>query len=190
MNASPETSGPDRGCVTLEEFRRMPEEDAFRVELSRGRILREPRPGGEHGLIAGRLVRILGSEVESRGVGVVVTETGFLLATDPRTVRGPDAAFIARDPAAPAPRGPWTEPPTLAVEVVSPSNAAAEIQAKVLEYLEAGTEPVWVIDPASRSVTASRPPGDAHLYREGETLEVGESLKGFSFPVAEISARG
>ena len=182
-------SSPDRGTVTLEEFQRMPEEDAFRVELSRGRIVREPRPGGEHGLIVGRMVRLLGAEVESRGVGVVVTETGFLLGTDPPTVRGPDAAFIARDPAAPAPRGPWTEPPTLAVEVVSPSNTAAEIQEKVLEYLEAGTELVWVIDPASRSVTAWRPPGDAHMHREAETLEAGESLKGFSLPVAEIFAR-
>lgn len=183
-------AGADRGTVTLEEFLRMPEEDAFRIELSRGRVVREPRPGGEHGLIAGRMVRLLGAEVESRGVGVVVTETGFLLATDPPTVRGPDAAFIARDPAAPAPRGHWTEPPTLAVEVVSPSNTAAEIREKVLEYLEAGTELVWVIDPASRSVTAWRPPGDAHVYREGESLKAGGPLNGFSLPVAEIFTRG
>ncbi len=182
-------SSPDRDSVTLEEFQRMPEEDAFRVELSRGRVVREPRPGAEHGLIVGRVVRILGSEAEARGVGVVVTETGFLLGTEPPTVRGPDAAFIARDPAAPAPRGPWTEPPTLAIEVVSPSNTAVEIQEKVLEYLEAGAELVWVIDPASRSVTAWRPPGEAHVHREGEILEVGGALKGFSLPVAEIFAR-
>ena len=168
----------------------MPEEDAFRVELSRGRIVREPRPGGQHGLVVGRLVRILGSEVEARGAGVVVTETGFLLATDPPTLRGPDAAFIARDPAAAAPKGPWTEPPTLAVEVVSPSNSAAEVQAKVLEYLEAGTKLVWVVDPASRSVAAWRPPGDAHVHREDEVLDAGESLRGFSLPVAEIFGTG
>lgn len=186
MNVITRTSSPDRGTVTLEEFQRMPEEDAFRVELSRGRVVREPRPGAEHGLIVGRVVRIPGSEVRSRGVGVVVTETGFLLGTDPPTVRGPDAAFIARDPAAPAPRGPWTEPPTLAVEVVSPSNTAGEIQEKVLEHLEAGTELVWVIDPASRSVTEWRPSGDAHVYREGETLETEDVLPGFSLHVASI----
>jgi len=33
--------------------------------------------------------------------------------------------------------------PDLAVEVVSPSDRAAEVLAKVAEYLEAGTRLVW-----------------------------------------------
>ena len=183
-------SRPDRGSMSLEEFGRMPEEDAFRVELSRGRVVREPRPGAEHGVIVARIVRLLGTAADVGGTGVVVTETGFLLRTDPPTVRGPDAAFIERNPADPVPRGFWREPPTLAIEVVSPSNTAAEIHEKILEYLEAGTELVWVVDPGPRSVTVWRPPGDAHVYRDRDIVATVESLKGFSVRVAEIFARG
>lgn len=82
-------TSPEGELVTLEEFRRMPEEDAYRVELPHGRVVREPRPGAEHGWLAARLVGLLTSHVEEHALGVVVTETGFLLREHPSTVRGP-----------------------------------------------------------------------------------------------------
>ena len=181
----------DGARMTLEEFRRLPEEDAYRVELSRGRLVREPRPGAEHGWLTGRLVRLLGSHVEKRDRGLVVTETGFLLEDVPPTVRGPDVAFIASERLAGhgIPTGFWTVPPDLAVEVVSPSNSAAEIQQKVLEYLEAGTRLVWVVDPGSRSVTVWRPPAEARLLRAGEVLEGEAVLPGFRLDVTALFRR-
>lgn len=169
----------------------MPEEDAHRVELSRGRVVREPRPGAEHGWLAATLVRLLGSHAEEGDLGLVVTETGFLLARDPATVRGPDAAFIARGrlPEDGIPRGFWTVPPSLAVEVVSPSNTAAEIQEKVLEYLEAGSDRVWVVDPDTRTVTVWRPPAEARVLREGEVVDGEDLLPGFRLEVAALFRR-
>jgi hypothetical protein len=41
--AGPQTETTEP-LVTLEEFQRMPEEDAYRVELVRGRIVREHSP--------------------------------------------------------------------------------------------------------------------------------------------------
>lgn len=182
---------PEDRPVTLEEFRRMAEEDAHRVELSRGRVVREPRPGGEHGWLAARLVRLLGSFAEEHDLGLVVTETGFLLAEDPPTIRGPDAAFIARERlhGSEIPTGWWKVPPSLAVEVVSPANTMAEIQEKVLEYLEAGTERVWVIEPRSRAVTVWRPPARAEALREEDTLEGEDLLPGFRLEVAALFRR-
>lgn len=177
--------------LSLEAFRRLPEENAYRVELSRGRLVREPRPGAEHGWLTGRLVRLLGSHAEEHHLGVVVTETGFLLGQDPATVRGPDAAFIAsgRLPAEGIPSGFWPMAPDLSVEVVSPSNTASEIQQKVLEYLEAGTQLVWVVDPGPRTVTAWRPPREARVFREGETLEAGKALPDFRLDVSALFRR-
>lgn len=189
MSTAPEP--PDGGPITLEEFRRMPEEDAYRVELSRGRLVREPRPGAEHGWLAGRLVRLLGSHAEERQLGFAVTETGFLLAENPPTIRGPDAAFIAKERLSgkEIPAGFWTVPPSLAVEVVSPSNTVGEIQEKVLDYLEAGTELVWVVDPRTRVVTVWRPPAKARVVRQGEVVDGEDVLPDFRLEVAALFRR-
>jgi Uma2 family endonuclease len=166
----------------------MPEEDAYRVELVRGRVVREPRPGGKHGWLTGRLVARLESFAQERRLGIAVTETGFLLSVEPPTVRGPDAAFIAREslPAEGAPNGFWTRAPELAVEVVSPSNTAAEIQEKVLEYLESGSRLVWVVDPATRTVAAYRSREDIRLLTEDDVLESADVLPGFRLAIADL----
>lgn len=177
--------------VSLEEFERLPEEDAFRVELSRGRVVREPRPGAEHGWLAARLFRAIDGYVEEHGLGAVAIETGFLLSRRPATVRGPDVAFISKDHLPPEgiPTGFWPLAPELAVEVLSPSNIAAEIQEKVLEYLEAGTRLVWVVDPRSSTVTVWHPPRQARVLREGETLDGSDVLPGFELEVVDIFRR-
>ena len=46
--------------------------------------------------------------------------------------------------------------PDLAVEVLSPSDRAADVHAKVADYLAAGTRLVWLVDPENRRVTAYR----------------------------------
>lgn len=137
--------------LTLEQFEQLPEEDEFLLELVRGRVVREPRPGGRHGWITSELFWRIASFVRERELGWTLVETGFVLADDPPTVRGPDVAFLAREnlPVDGAPVGMWRRPPDLAVEVVSPTNTAADVQEKVLEYLAAGTRLVWVVDPAT-----------------------------------------
>lgn len=177
------------GIVSLEEFQRMPEEDAYRVELVRGRIVREPRPASAHGWLSGKLTMAIGVHASEHGLGIAVTETGFLLRVDPPTVRGPDVAFIAREnlPADGLSLTRfWTVAPDLAVEVLSPSNTAAEIQEKVLEYLECGSRLVWVVDPATRCITVYRSRQDIRLLMEGDALEGDDVLPGFQLPLAEL----
>jgi Uma2 family endonuclease len=176
--------------LSLEEFQRLPEEED-RIELVRGRLVREPRPGARHGWLTGRLVGELEPFVRERGLGLVVTETGFLLSDDPPTVRGPDAAFIAAENLPPQgiPDGFWTVAPQLAIEVVSPSNAASEIRQKVLEYLAAGTRLVWVVDPATRSVTAYRSRDEIRLLTVADELDGADVLPGFRLGLSELFSR-
>jgi Uma2 family endonuclease len=176
------------GLLTLEEFERLPEEDEYLLELVRGRLVREPRPGGEHGLLAGELVGRLHYHVRLHGLGRVVTETGFLLSEDPPTVRGPDVAFISakRFPKAGAPSGFWRFAPDLAVEIVSSSNTATEIQEKVLEYLESGATLVWVVDPRIRTVTVFRSRTEVRVLTDGEILDGADVLPGFQLEVSEL----
>lgn len=61
------------------------------------------------------------------------------------------------------------------MEIVSPSNTAAEIQEKILEYLAAGTRLAWVVDPETESVTVYRSREDVRLLTIGDALEGGNS---------------
>jgi Uma2 family endonuclease len=174
--------------ITLEEFQRMPEEDEFLIELVRGRVVREPRPGIQHGRVTAELGSRIYACASERGLGITVIGTGFLLSVDPPTVRGPDVAFVAAEnlPGGSIPQGFLTTAPHLAVEVVSPSNTAAEIQEKVLEYLANGTRLVWVVDPVTRSVAAYRSREDIRLLTEGDVLEGADVLPGFRVTIAEL----
>ncbi|MGH7571900.1 MAG: Uma2 family endonuclease [Gemmatimonadota bacterium] len=174
--------------LTLEEFERLPEESDQRVELSRGRVVREPLPAAEHGWLARKLLREIDSHASRNGLGVAINDTGFLLSVDPPTVRRPDVAFIARDnlPATDLPAGLWPMAPDLAVEIVSPTNRKAEIEEKVSEYLEAGTRLVWLVEPRTRTLTVYRSAEDVHHLQEGDTLDGEDVLRGFRFPISEL----
>jgi Uma2 family endonuclease len=174
--------------LTLEEFERLPEEDAYRLELVRGRVVREPPPGAPHGWLVRRLFRALDAYVEEHGLGIVINETGFLLSVYPPTVRGPDLAFISAEnlPREGIPEGYWTKAPDLGIEVLSPSNTAVEIHEKVLDYLTAGTRLVWVVDPHTRTVIVYSLRHEGRLLKLGDDLEGGDVLPGFRIALANL----
>lgn len=177
--------------LTLDEFERLPE-DEWRTELVRGRVVREPPAGMDHGRLASRIALRVAAYVEGNDLGeVFIAETGFVLYEDPPTVRAPDVAFVAKA-RLPAPEDSMRFghlAPDLAVEVVSPSNTAAEIIDKAVDYLEAGTRLVWVVEPSRRCITVYRSRDEIRLLQEGDDLEGHDVLPGFSVPVAEIFAR-
>ena len=174
--------------VTLEEFERLADEDPYKLELTRGRLVREPPPGAPHGWLVRRLFRSLDKHVEEHGLGIVINETGFLLSVDPPTVRGPDLAVIKAEnlPREGLPEGWWTTAPDLAVEVLSPSNSAIEMQEKVFDYLAAGTSLVWVVDPHNGTVSVYGPGHESRLLTIGNDLEGGNVVPGFRIALANL----
>lgn len=171
--------------LTLDQYERLPDENEYLLELSGGRLVREPRPGGRHGVIVLNILLQLGPFVREHALGRVVVESGFLLADDPPTVRGPDVAFISAErlPHGPSPDGFWRMAPDLAVEVVSPSNSAAELHEKILQYLECGSRLVWVAQPRTRTVEVWRPAADVRIVRGEESLYGGDVVPGFQLPL-------
>jgi len=76
--------------------------------------------------------------------------------------------------------------PDLAVEVISPTNKAGEVETKVLEYLEAGVKLVWVVFPQSRTIHVRRLEGTLRVVREHEQLEGESVIPGFSCRVRDL----
>jgi len=125
--------------LSVREFERLPEDPFWRYELVRGRVVREPPPGEQHGSIAAKLAHVLLEFVEPRGLGDVRVESGYVLSHDPDTVRGPDVSFVRRERLGSHPTGIWPHvPPDLAVEVLSPSGRAGRVKEKVDDYRAAG----------------------------------------------------
>ncbi len=173
--------------MTAEDLWGLPE-DGYHYELVKGELIRMSPPGIEHGDIASELSARLRMHAKSHKLGRVLVEAGFNLARHPDTVRGPDVAFLssARIPPQGLPRGFFEGAPDLAVEIVSPSETASEVQEKVQDYLTHGTRLVWVVEPGTRTVVVYRADGSARLLRDEDTLEGEDVVPGFTVKVAEL----
>jgi Uma2 family endonuclease len=181
-------AAPASTLTTAEELLRMPRGFA-RHELVRGELRAMCLPGMRHGLIALRIGQLLNAHVSQTDCGIALGETGFLLSSDPDTVRGPDAAFISKErfEAVGATAKYWPGPPDLAVEVVSPNDMFREMQEKALEWVAAGCVAVLVADPENRTATVYRAGGDSHTYAgEEETVDLSDAVPGFSVTVGEL----
>jgi Uma2 family endonuclease len=173
---------------TADQLLNMPD-DGHRYELIAGELSKMSPAGWKHGWIAGRLHGWLAHYAETHNLGAVFEgETGFLLASDPDTVRAPDIAFIGRERlAAEEPTEAfWPGAPDLAVEVVSPGDTVHEVDDKVKTWLDAGAKMVWVVDPKWRSVTVYRSSEQVKILTENEELSGEDVLEGFCRKVRDL----
>ena len=183
----------ERQVISAEGFLKIvgsPEYGDRIVELVGGEIIEMPLPNGEHGEVLARLTVLIGQHVLENRLGRVATgDTGFILERNPDgrdTVRGMDLAFIsiAKSPA-PLPNTFLEFAPDLAVEVISPSNDAADIRLKIRQLLAAGTALVWIVYPELQIVDVHRPAGSRTLSA-ADVLSGGDVLPGFEVAVREI----
>lgn len=174
--------------LTADELLRLPD-DEKRHELVRGVLLTMAPAGGEHGYIAGRFFGAIRDYVERHRLGYVfAAETGFKLTQDPDTVRAPDVAYVAagRFPEGRLPTGFPELVPDLVVQIVSPSDTAAQVQEKVHDWLQAGTRMVLVAYPSTRSITVYRSLEQVRVLTEDDQLDGADVLPGFTCPVRQL----
>jgi Uma2 family endonuclease len=171
--------------ITADELLAMPNDEP--CELIAGEVVMMTPAGSEHGAIASRIFLLLGSHAATRRQGRVMSaETGFLIARDPDTVRVPDLAFVRRDRQADSHKGYFPGPPDLAVEVVSPTDRATDVEAKAQALLDAGTVVVWVVWPETRSVTVHRAGQPPRILHEQDAITGEDVLPGFQCSVVEF----
>jgi Uma2 family endonuclease len=81
---------------------------------------------------------------------------------------------------------PWDMVPDIAIEVISESNTAYEVQEKIHEYFAAGVLRVWVIHPDQAEVYVYASPTEIDVLKIGRELDGGALLPGFRLPVAVL----
>ena len=174
--------------LTAEEFYELPEPLEGKVELIDGRVVHEMPVNAEHGSLTLFLGGLIRTFIHLNRLGKLMTEVGFVLRRNPDSVLAPDIAFVSAERIAAdgLPKEGWVPyPPTLAIEVISPSNLDVEVAAKVESYLEAGVSRVWVVRPRTRTVTVHWPDHSSRTFLPGGVL--GSEEAGFGTPGLAIN---
>ena len=176
--------------LTAAELLAMPD-DGCRYELAQGVLTEKmPPPGYRHGEVAGRFATALVTYSDDNDYGFVVDNAGFLLETDPDTVRAPDVAWIAPGRIGDPIPDYQNLAPDLAVEVKSPNDSIADLAERAAMWLRCGSREVWVAIPSPViSVIRHRPGQPPLTLYEDDTLDGGDLLPGFSTPVWRLFRR-
>jgi Uma2 family endonuclease len=172
--------------MTADDLLRLPD-DGSKNELYEGELVREEMTAPDHGNICHRLGGELYVYARTTGFSRRIVQNSLFDMTPAgaarKTVLAPDIA-IMRTTTISSPTNIPTEPPLLAVEVVSPSQTMAELSIKAQFYRNAGVDEVWVIDHATRVVEIWTTAGKSTLT-DGQTL-TSTLLPGFSLDVAYL----
>lgn len=183
---TPSSVEPARGSsfVTAEQFAER--SSSQREELVDGKIVAMPPAQFPHGWIILNLGERLNRYARERGDGFATTDEGVRTSRDRETVRAPDLLFFnnerlaGREPT----DGYHVVPPVLCVEVISQHDRWSDVQAKTTEYLAAGVDEVWLVDPELRTVTQVSE-GRSDTVRCGQQL-TSSTLPGFTVPVEDL----
>ena len=143
-------------AIPIEEYLRTSFEDLDR-EYVDGEIVERTLPTNAHSKTQFRLAGILDRLGETRPLYGRVELRSRVSAT---RVRIPDVSVYAGvEPTDPVP----SNPPLIAIEILSPDDKRAKVIAKLEEYREWGVRHVWMVDPDTRKL---------YVYANGVLREV------------------
>jgi Uma2 family endonuclease len=144
--------------LTAEEFLNLPDTPG-KQELLDGELISLPPAKYYHSEAARAFQKLLetaADETRVRFFEGYQLKRGWLI---------PDVSVIWPD----QPVSEWFQgAPMIAIEIVSRGNTAEEIDRKVGAYLEEGSAEVWVVYPATRSMT---------VFRKGDTVRVTDTYR-------------
>jgi Uma2 family endonuclease len=163
--------------------------DDVLYEVVDGKIV-EKTVGATEVEIANILNEYLRMFARTHRLGRALMEMIFRIDVTKDLQRRPDVAFVSHARWPYNRRVPnvavWDMVPDLAVEVVSPSNTAFEVQRKIHEYFDAGVSQVWIVYPPQREVYVFASTNRIEVLQRGQDLDGGNLLPGFRLSVAAL----
>jgi len=182
-------TSPPLGMATENDVVEINDRENRLYELVDG-VLVEKAMGSYESMLAVEIARLIGNFVKPRKLGTVLGEAGMLRLA-PGLVRIPDVAFLAmaKFPNGRFPKGAIARlAPDLAVEVLSSSNTAEEMEEKLHDYFAHGARLVWYVDPKRRSIRVFTSITASRMLTEREVLDGGDVLPGFELDIRELFA--
>jgi Uma2 family endonuclease len=172
--------------ITVEEFARMETADNEAYELVDGELIPLPGPTPWHARIRDRLVQLIRNYFDRNPIGGAISETDCRVTGN--VVRRPDLSIFLGErwlqldlKTIPVPSA-----PDIAVEVYSPAEYVIDATRKVREYLNSGSQEVWLLDSENLELQV-RTKAAIRVLNTGDVLE-SLLLPGFSIAVAALLA--
>lgn len=137
---------------TYQDYLEIPEEPGFRYEVLDGMLIKEPSPNVLHQRASLRLIRILQDyfwKVDPAGeIFVAPLDVTF----HDITVVQPDIFYVSGEQNQIVKEARIDGPPTLAVEVISPSSGRRDRLQKLQIYQKAEVQHYWLVNPAEKTL--------------------------------------
>lgn len=176
--------------ISEQELYRLAEQPG--VEYAGGRILGKTTSLGasEVEMTIGALLHV---EASRTGEAKVFSQSlnYRCFADEPAKFRKPDVSVVRADRL----KGTHPDdgflyfPADLVVEVLSPTDLAVDVAARVEEYLANGFPLVWIVNPNTRTVTIHRADGTVALLHEADEITGEAALPAFRSTVGAFFAK-
>lgn len=184
--------------MTVEEFERIAPLLDGPSELVDGELRLMSPTDYRHGLLSNRVAYAITRYLEEHpevGGDVVGAETGFRINDPEHPVQAPDVGYVragrAPDETADAEGLDhfMDGPPDLVVEVQSPSETTADVEAKASRWLAAGATVVWIVNGQRETIRMLRPDKSSRILTRDDTLTAPDLLPGFALTGARLFTR-
>jgi Uma2 family endonuclease len=151
--------------LTYRDYEALPD-DGRRHEIHDGELSVTPAPTPQHQIVSINIVRILTRHIPAVVPGLVLYAPLDVILAE-TTIVQPDIIYLAPDRLARlSPRG-LEGPPTLAIEILSPSTRTIDRVAKRRLYSRYRVPFLWLVDPDARTIEAFALEGDRHVLAAG-----------------------
>jgi Uma2 family endonuclease len=161
--------------LTYTDLQRVRETRDERLELIEGEIIVTPSPSPMHQRVSRRLHRLLEQAIIDTGLGEFFSAP-LDIHLAPLTVLQPDLVVLLRDRANFVTQSNVVGPPSLVIEIVSPSTHHYDLVVKRDLYAHYGVPEYWLVDPEQSTVTIYTDPQDGRYRGEYATKDVAVSV--------------
>jgi Uma2 family endonuclease len=152
VSTFPQSIPPGKIILTYDDYCLLPN-DRNRYEVLDGELSVTPAPAIRHQTVLGNLYRFLANYIVANQLGnLFIAPTDLILA--PATVVQPDLIFIANDRRHIVTERAIEGPPTLVIEILSPTTHRTDRVTKAQLYAKHNVSNYWLIDPDQRTLEA------------------------------------
>ncbi len=101
-----------------------------------------------------------------------------------RTYRRPDASYLTKQQIEDPENAPAA--PAFLIEVVSPANAAGDVEKKMDEYFRAGVQTVWIVYPHTKRVYVYTGPKSVQICSDDDVCSAAPAVSDLQITANEI----
>ena len=141
-----------RVVLTYRDYAALPN-DGRRYEIHGGELSVTPAPSPQHQIISANLFRILDAHVRANSLGIALYAPLDVILSDTSIVQ-PDITYLNPARLGAISRRGIEGPPTLVIEIASPSTLLIDRDTKRQLYRRYGVPYYWIVDPEAQSIEA------------------------------------